>query len=479
MILGIDFGTTNSMIAIAKGKKKPEVESYNLFSNSFLYTYDGIPSLVAIGPNDELYYGFDALRIRDEEINKIDSEYDIISSLKTKIRNATDFKSAAVNDAKVVNAFSYSYKELLEGFLKYLIDIATGKIEIPGFPINPKLLKEVGSNIEEVTITAPVGNPVTEFNGGSDGRSMSSTTYKEYLLGILTKVTGLPSEKVHVLEEPCAAAIAARHSKDYDFLNKDIAIFDLGGGTLDVTVLKLNDKNQPVYTCKEGDSNLGGDKWDEALAKFAIAGTGVDLLMGVKIKAQKCKKQLTNQSNTQFMYQPAKRSLNPIYKVISRNEFYNASKDLLDRALKVLKKALKDGNSVDCIILTGGSSNMPQVQEAIRNMYPDKEVILYNASTAIAEGAAIDAFYRNKQDDSTFDEKVVPINTITHSYGINTYVDKAHPNMIGNIFYRGQEIKLGEEKSFYSIRYPVDDSQVKVTFIVYENNSDNEHVPLE
>jgi len=216
------------------------------------------------------------------------------------------------------------------------------------------------------------------------------------------KIAGL--EVLRIINEPTAAALAYGLDKKKD---ETILVFDLGGGTFDVSVLEVGDGVVEVKSTN-GDTHLGGDDYDQKIVNWLIdefrKDQGIDLgkdrqaLQRLKEAAEKAKVELSSMSETEvnlpFITADASGPKHLQIK-LSRSKFEQLTQDLTERLRRPFQQALKDAdlnpNQLDEVVLVGGSTRMPMVQELVRKLTskePNKSV---NPDEVVAIGAAIQA----------------------------------------------------------------------------------------
>ena len=216
------------------------------------------------------------------------------------------------------------------------------------------------------------------------------------------KIAGL--NVLRIINEPTASSLAYGLDKETDHA---ILVFDLGGGTFDVSVLEIGDGVFEVKSTS-GDTHLGGDDWDEVIIRWLVDAFkndhGVDLgkdrmaLQRLKEAAEKAKIELSTVSETEvnlpFITATAEGPLH-LQQKLSRSEFQKLSEDLLERVKGPFKQAIKDSSipiaEIDHIVMVGGSTRMPAVQELVKSLTgkdPHKGV---NPDEVVAAGAAIQA----------------------------------------------------------------------------------------
>ncbi len=452
MIVGIDFGTCFSSVAIMNGL----IPVTTCVKDT---TGVGIPTLFMYSrsQNKELY-GEECLTgeaFRHEE--------DIVRNMKRIVRENFDNMDKTV----ISGGREYSVKEIIEKFLAYLIsEVKKGAVKSGEFK---------NTEIEEITITAPVGI--------AQGQ-MLATDYNRFIQEAVMKITGLSREHVRILQEPVSAAISYLYGEDvrqhYDKEQK-IMVFDLGGGTLDVTIMK-HDPRAMTYEilAKDGDLNLGGNDWDLALAEAVKEKTGVgefsseDERVAFERSVTKLKIDLTNSNDSMifFTYDGEDK-----FTRFSRKEFENASKYLMDRSIGVINSTLESFSEgiggIDKIVLVGGSCNMPQIREGIVNAFrnfDEESILIYEPSKAIAKGAAVFSKINSSAGKSGRGPKIIDSTTVT--YGFESFYNGERPR-IYNMIFRDTPfdetgvIRVRSEESFVPLR----DDQTNVAFDIYESKS--------
>lgn len=368
-ILGIDLGTTNSAMAVMEGNE-PEI----------LVNAEGdrtTPSVEGFRKDGERVVG------KAAKNQAVTNPENTISSVKRFIGRSYDETS---EERKTV---SYNVQKGKDG--RAVIDI-DGKDYTPE-EISAMVLqklkndaeKQVGSPITQAVITVPA-----YFNDAQRQATKDAG-----------KIAGL--EVLRIINEPTAAALAY----GLDKANKDekILVFDLGGGTFDVSILELGDGVFEVASTA-GDNHLGGDDWDQRvidwLADKFKADNGIDLrtdkmaLQRLKEAAEKAKMELSSTTqaniNLPFITADATGPKHLDY-TLTRAEFERITRDLLDRCKKPVEQALHDAGlsagGIDEVILVGGSTRMPAVQDLVKNITGKTPNMSVNPDEVVAMGAAI------------------------------------------------------------------------------------------
>jgi L1 cell adhesion molecule like protein len=240
------------------------------------------------------------------------------------------------------------------------------------------------------------------------------------------EIAGL--EVIRILNEPTAAAIAYGYNinKKLDG-KKNILVFDLGGGTYDVSILQI-EKNKFIVLSINGDSHLGGEDFDKKLVEFCVKlfkdKTEIDISNNQKVlrrfkeKCEKIKEDLSESLTTQLCIDFVPGSDECILN-INRIDFENVCKDLFKKLIPPIKEVLNDAKlekeDIDDILLVGGSSRIPKIQEMLSEFFNNKELNkTVNPDEIVAEGAALQASILKEKGNI----KIININPI--SLGIQT-----------------------------------------------------------
>ncbi len=368
-ILGIDLGTTNSAMAVMEGSE-PEI----------LVNAEGdrtTPSVEGFRKDGERVVG------KAAKNQAVTNPENTVSSVKRFIGRSYD------ETAEERKTISYNVRKGKDG--RAVVDI-DGKDYTPE-EISAMVLQKMKADAEK-----QLGGPVTQavitvpayFNDAQRQATKDAG-----------KIAGL--EVLRIINEPTAAALAY----GLDKTNKDekILVFDLGGGTFDVSILELGDGVFAVASTA-GDNHLGGDDWDQRvidwLADKFQSDNGIDLrtdkmaLQRLKEAAEKAKMELssTTQANVNLPFITADASgPKHLDYTLTRAEFERITKDLLDRCKKPVEQALRDAGlslgSIDEVILVGGSTRMPAVQELVKQLTGKTPNMSVNPDEVVAMGAAV------------------------------------------------------------------------------------------
>ena len=374
-IIGIDLGTTNSCVAIVENGISKVIEN----SEGARTT----PSIVAY-TQDEILVGAPAKR------QSVTNPKNTIYAAKRLI--GRKFKEQAVQ--KDIDLMPYEIMEASNGdaWVK-----AQGK-ELAPPQISAEVLRKMkktaedylGTEVTQAVITVPA-----YFNDSQRQATKDAG-----------KIAGL--EVLRIINEPTAAALAYGVDKS-DGKDRKVAVYDLGGGTFDVSIIEIaniDGEKQIEVLSTNGDTFLGGEDFDQRIMDYLVdefkKDQGVDLtkdtlaLQRLKEAAEKAKIELSsnNQTDVNLPYITADSSGPKHMNIkITRSKLESLVEDLIQRSLEPCRIALKDAevstSDIDEVILVGGQTRMPKVQEAVEKLFgkaPRKDV---NPDEAVAVGAAI------------------------------------------------------------------------------------------
>ena len=350
--VGIDLGTTNSVVAVLEGGE-PTVIANSEGSRT-------TPSIVAFAKNGEVLVGQPA---KNQAVTNVDRT---IRSVKRHV--GTDWKTDAI-DGK-----AYTSQEISARVLMKLKRDAEAYL---------------GEEITDAVITVPA--------------------YFEDAQRQATKEAGQIAglNVLRIVNEPTSAALA--YGLDKGEKEQTILVFDLGGGTFDVSLLELGDGVVEVKATS-GDNHLGGDDWDQRVVDWLVerfkSANGIDLtkdkmaLQRIREAAEKAKIELSSSNNASINlpYITVDSDKNPLFldETLSRAEFQRITNDLLERTRAPFNNVIKDAGvsvgDIDHVVLVGGSTRMPSVAELVKELTggrePNKGV---NPDEVVAVGAALQA----------------------------------------------------------------------------------------
>ena len=343
--IGIDLGTTNSCVCVFEGGEAKVIANPEGLRTT--------ASVVAF-KNGEIIVGQKAK-------NQMVTNPDTISSIKRKM---------GTNEKVHANGKNYTPEEISAMILSDLKKTAEAYL---------------GEKVTKAVITVPA-----YFNDAQRQATKNAG-----------KIAGLEVERI--INEPTAAALA--YGLDKQDKTEQILVYDLGGGTFDVSILEIGDGVFEVKSTS-GNNHLGGDDFDEKVIEYLVADIkkehGIDLssdkmaMQRIKDAAEKAKKELSGMSSTTISLPFLAQNENGVVNyetTLTRAKFEELIDDLVESTLEPVRKALKDANltknDIDKVLLVGGSTRVPKVQEIVKKELgkePSKEV---NPDEVVAMGAAI------------------------------------------------------------------------------------------
>jgi molecular chaperone DnaK len=373
-IIGIDLGTTNSVVAVMEGGNPTVIANAEGSRTT--------PSVVAFNKNGERLVGITAKR--QAVVNPENTIYSVKRLMGRRFDDPETQKAR-----KMV---SYAITEGPNGDARVNIPIKN-KVYTPqeiSAMVLAKLKRDaenyLGEEVKQAVITVPA-----YFNDSQRQATKDAG-----------QIAGL--EVLRIINEPTAAAVAYGLDKKND---ETILVFDLGGGTFDVSVLEVGDGVIEVKSTN-GDTLLGGDDWDERIVHWLIdefkKEQGVDLsndrqaLQRLREAAEKAKIELSTVTQTEINLPfITADSSGPKHLVmtLSRAKFEQLTADLLERCKQPFFNALKDAGlsakQLDEVVLVGGSTRMPMVQELVRQLTGKEPHKGVNPDEVVAVGAAVQA----------------------------------------------------------------------------------------
>jgi molecular chaperone DnaK len=372
-IIGIDLGTTNSCVAVMENGEPVVIQN----SEGGRTT----PSIV----------GFTA---KGERIVGVPAKNQMVTNPKNTVYSIKRFighrYSELTGEAKLV---PYTVKDNGQDVRVEVTENGALK-EFSPQEISAFILQKMKKTAEDY-----LGQPVTEAVITVPAYFNDSQRQATKDAG---KIAGLDVKRI--INEPTAAALAFGFNKDQS-KEKTIAVYDLGGGTFDISILELADGVFEVKSTN-GDTHLGGDDWDRAIVNWLIDGfkseTGIDLskdsmaLQRLREAAENAKIGLSNQTtvdiNLPFITADATGPKH-LQKSLTRAQFEQMTDDLFERTKEPCRKALADAgistSDIDEVLLVGGSSRMPKVQEVVKAIFGKEGNRAVNPDEAVAIGAAV------------------------------------------------------------------------------------------
>ena len=371
-VVGIDLGTTNSVVAAIEGGQPTVITNAEGFRTT--------PSIVAYTKKEELLVG--QLAKRQSVVNAENTFFSVKRFIGCKADEVSEESKEL--PYKVIKDDNGNIKIKCSSLNK---DFSPEEVSAQ---IIRKLITDakeyLGQDVTKAVITVPA-----YFNDSQRQATVDAG-----------KIAGI--EVLRIINEPTAASLAYGLDKKQ---NETILVFDLGGGTFDVSVLEVGDGIFEVLSTA-GDTNLGGDDFDKALVRWLVedfeAKEGTNLTKDIQAlqrlteAAEKAKMELSNVEKTTInlpFITADKTGPKHIQQDLTREKFETLCKDLIARCRIPVEKALKDAkldkSGIDEVVLVGGSTRIPAIQELVQSLTGKKPNKSVNPDEVVAIGAAIQA----------------------------------------------------------------------------------------
>ena len=364
IIVGIDLGTTNSLVAIIHPETKQPVALKEYNSSSL------VPSIIHFDDTRNIAVGENA------------KQY-LITEPHNTIFSAKRLMGRSYNDIKNNSSF-FTYK-IIDDDTDRLVKIQVGNKFYSPVELSSFILKELKQRAEHILKT-PVNKAVVTVPAYFNDAQRQATRDAGKLAGL---------DVLRIINEPTAASLAygiGLHKDDH----KTIAVYDLGGGTFDVSILRITNGIFEVLSTN-GDTYLGGDDFDYAIVKSWLqklemsedeVKNNKEFAQAIRLKAEEAKKYLSSHENFSD-------ELNGKELKISKDEFENLIRPFIDKTITACKNALKDASlttkDIDEVIMVGGSTRVPLVNKSVSDFFGKQVNISMNPDEVVALGAALQA----------------------------------------------------------------------------------------
>ena len=373
LIVGIDLGTTNSLVAWMKNGVPTCVKDQE--GKSAL-----VPSVIHFHADQSVSVGSSA-----KEKLLTDPENTIYSVKRLMGKSYKDVRS---------NEIQYSY-QIIDEETESLVKIKVGNRFYTPIELSALILRELKTRIEQ-QLNQSVSKAVITVPAYFNDNQRQATRDAGKLAGL---------DVLRIVNEPTAAALAYGIDRTTPPEGEIIAVYDLGGGTFDISILKIQEGIFEVISTN-GDTHLGGDDLDQLIFRDFLFQLKTDektlekekeLLQEIRLAAETAKKHLSNadQFTTILLGQTVQ---------ITRNQFEQLAQPLLEKTIQCCKQALKDAkmepSSIDKVIMVGGSTRVPAVKHAVSAFFGKPVYDHLNPDEVVALGAAVqaDVLAGNQQD---------------------------------------------------------------------------------
>lgn len=364
IIVGIDLGTTNSLVAIIHPDTKQPIALKDIDNKTL------VPSIIHFGEHNAISVGNEA-----KQYLETDPSNTIYSVKRLMGKSYKDVKD---------NQHALAYK-VIDNDNDQLVKIQVGEQFYSPIDLSSLILKQLKERAEHVlkmTVTKCVITVPAYFNDAQRQATRDAG-----------KLAGL--EVLRIINEPTAASLAYGIGTKNEEL-KHIAVYDLGGGTFDVSILRISDGIFDVLSTN-GDTYLGGDDMDNKLADYFAKQIGIttdeltlhkNIFQGLRLKAEEAKKHLSKENNYTSSFSGTDIQ-------IDKATFQNMILSLVDKTIDSCKKALHDAglekSDIDVIVMVGGSTRVPLVKEMVSAFFEKDVYDKVNPDEVVALGAAVQA----------------------------------------------------------------------------------------
>jgi molecular chaperone HscA len=364
IIVGIDLGTTNSLVAIIHPETKQPVALKEHNSSSL------VPSVIHFDDKGNVTVGEEAKNF-------------LITEPQNTIFSAKRLMGKSYNDIKSHSSF-FTYK-VIDDDTESLVKVQVGNRFYSPVELSSLILRELKERAEHILKT-PVNKAVITVPAYFNDAQRQATRDAGKLAGL---------DVLRIINEPTAASLAYGIGLKKDE-HKTVAVYDLGGGTFDISILRISNGIFEVLSTN-GDTYLGGDDLDNALVRYWLDQLSIDdakysnnknFAQGIRLKAEEAKKHLTDNENYSG-------DLDGHTLKISRSEFDDLVKPLIDKTIIACRNALKDAGltieDIEEIIMVGGSTRVPVVKRTVGEFFGKEVNITMNPDEVVALGAALQA----------------------------------------------------------------------------------------
>lgn len=376
-IYGIDLGTTNSLIAVMEGDTArviPDPKTGNPL----------LPSVVAIGPDGTVHVGEEAIAMEPHLSREEDGQVSAVGfpggEYGAVVRSVKRYMGLGGEDVAEQERMRYTFADLSGPVVRFKV----GKRVYTPSQISAEILRALkrraenalGETVERVVVTVPA-----YFNDGQRQATKDAG-----------RLAGL--DVVRLVNEPTAASLAYGLN---NIAEGKVAVYDLGGGTFDISILNIKGGVFEVLSTN-GDTHLGGDDIDHGVIEMLLEGLPEEVKSdrhvwnSARHVAEEAKKKLSSEDSTELVLELTDHT---VRKTLSRAALEKIATPLMDRTVARCEMALKDAGlgrgDVDAIVLVGGATRMPLVRRRVAELFGREPLCSVNPDHVVALGAAAQA----------------------------------------------------------------------------------------
>jgi molecular chaperone DnaK len=441
-VIGIDLGTTNSCVAIVENGSPVVIPNRG--------GYKTTPSMVAVTEAGKRLVGHIAKR-------------QAITNAENTVYAAKRLIGRKWNSPQVKNAVATSSYRIVEGPHRDVRIVLRDK-EYSVAEISAMVLQEM-KVIAEDYLGEPVAKAVVTVPAYFNDNQRQATRDAGEIAGL---------DVIRIINEPTAAALAYGHGRN---LEKVVAVYDFGGGTFDISILEIGAHGVFKVIATAGDTFLGGEDVDARIIDWLVQGFkeehSIDLrqdrmaLQRLKDAAEKAKCELSSVRETEvnlpFIISSGRNEALHLQRALTRQTLEELSDDLIERTVDICRQTLEDArlgkNEIDEVLLVGGMTRMPRIQQAVGEFFEKEPSKGVHPDEVVALGAAI-------QGAALLDDKqeMILLDVTPHALGIMT-----HGNYFEELIPQNTTVPTHRTKIFTTSR----DSQTAVKILVMQGEHEN------